>query len=83
MESSEEMKDNAHNDIVTEDYFFSKPSQNSDAVDLGLLERYKHQQYLGQRLRNIIRLWKKTHQQEKMQTKGSYYDGNIKICETK
>ncbi len=53
-EIHEEVKDDAHNDIVAEDKFFeenqNKLNRNSDAVDLELLEKYKRAQFLGQRL---------------------------------
>ncbi len=58
-ETGEEVIYDAHNDIVAEDKYFAenqdKLNQNSDAVYLELLEKYKSTQFLGQRLRVINR----------------------------
>jgi len=58
----EEVRDSAQIDIEAEDNFFAanqhKLNQNSDVVDLELLEKYNRAQFLGQRLRVVNRRWK-------------------------
>ncbi len=59
VETGEEVKDDVNNNIVAANKFFlgnqDKSNRNSNAVDLELLEKYKHIQWLRQRLRIINR----------------------------
>ncbi len=63
IETCQIVEDDAHDDIQSEDKFFAenqdKLNQNSDAVHLALLEKYKCAEYLGHKLRVINMQWKK------------------------
>ncbi len=67
-ETGDEVKDDAHDDIVAEDKFFdenqNKLDRNSGMVDLDLLENYKCTQLLGERHRVINMHWKKLTNKE-------------------
>ncbi len=67
-ETGDEVKDDAHDDIVAEDKFFdenqNKLDCNSDMVHLDLLEKYERAQLLGERLRVINMHWKKLTNKE-------------------
>lgn len=72
VESSEEVQDDAHNDIIAEIKFFAenqdKLNQNSNAFDFELFEKYKRAQFLGQRLRIINRQWTRLTDKEEHYT---------------
>ena len=60
--SSDQVRDEAFNEIVEDDIFFEKNkdrlSLDSYQIDLCLLDKYKCARFLGQRLHIINRCWK-------------------------
>ena len=59
----EKVKDDVYMELTEEDVFFQNNADRldleSDNVDVELLAKYKHAQFLGQRLRLINMRWKK------------------------